>query len=328
MKEQEIRPNDLVSKYRELCAHDAEVFFHDCKRRKIACIACDSIDHTPQFTKNKFTYSLCKNCGSLFQSPRPTLDIFENFYRFSESSKYWAEVFFPAVAEHRRKKIIKPRVKGLAKLCMKKNINVNKIIDIGAGFGIFLEEWLKLYPNTNAVAVEPLPSMAEECRHKGLNVVQAIAEKMKGYKNFADLVVCFEVLEHVDDPIKFIKNLSKMVRPGGYLFVSTLCIDGFDLKTLWDKSSQISPPHHINFFSINGFEILFKRTGFIEIEISTPGQLDVDIVKNAAESDNSILDNNNFLKHVLNDNILMSEFQKFLSKNKLSSHAWIIGKKK
>ena len=107
-----------------------------------------------------------------------------------------------------------------------------------------------------------------------------------------------------------------MVKPGGYLFISTLCVDGFDLQVLWDKSSQISPPHHINFHSIKGFEKLFERAGLTDVKISTPGQLDVDIVKNfIMSSDESVLQNNRFLKSILDSDNKSDKFQAFLSNN-------------
>jgi len=140
------------------------------------------------------------------------------------------------------------------------------------------------------------------------------------------LVVCFEVLEHVYNPLEFIAVLKKMVRPGGYLFVSTLCVDGFDLKMLWDKSSQISPPHHINFHSIKGFEALFTRAGLHEIQITTPGKLDVNIVKNYLENNPEMMWGR-FIKSLLNDEDKSKLFQEFLAENKLSSHAWVLGKK-
>jgi len=122
--------------------------------------------------------------------------------------------------------------------------------------------------------------------------------------------------------------LKRMVKPGGYLFISTLCIDGFDLQVLWDKSSQISPPHHINFHSIKGFEKLFDRAGLTDVKISTPGQLDVDIVKNfVTSSDGSALQNNRFLKSILDSENKSDKFQDFLSSNQLSSHVWVMAKK-
>ena len=281
MKESEIRPQELMQRYVELSAQDAEVYFSGIAGRiDLPCVACGSIDVAKEFSKNGFAYALCNKCGTLYQTPRPPIEEFESFYKDSESSRYWAEVFFPAVAESRREKIFKPRVERLQSMCNDIGLEVTKLIDIGAGYGIFLDEWRAVKPETELLAVEPSVALANKCRSKSLEVVESIAENVIGYDNYADLVVCFEVLEHVDNPLEFIKVLKKMVRPGGYLFISTLCIDGFDLKMLWEQSSQISPPHHINFNSIKGFEFLFQRAGFRDIQITTPGQLDVDIVKN------------------------------------------------
>ena len=130
---------------------------------------------------------------------------------------------------------------------------------------MFLEEWLN-NPHCDVVAIEPYSKMAEECRIRGLKVIQDIAENINGLNDYADLIVSFEVLEHIDNPLKFIQNLKKMLRPGGYMFMSTLTIDGFDLKTLWKKSEQISPPHHINFMSISGF-MLFSKEPVCQISI-------------------------------------------------------------
>jgi 2-polyprenyl-3-methyl-5-hydroxy-6-metoxy-1,4-benzoquinol methylase len=327
VKESDIRPQELMQRYIELSAKDAEHCFDGGERRDIPCIACGSKNVEEEFTKNSFAYALCRECGTLYQTPRPSIEQFEVFYRDSESSRYWAEVFFPTVAEARREKIFKPRVEHLAEICKEVGLEVEKLIDVGAGYGIFLDEWRTIKPETELLAVEPSSALVEECRNKGFNVIESTVENVTGYDSYADLVVCFEVLEHVDDPLEFITVLKKMVRPGGYLFVSTLCIDGFDLKMLWDKSSQISPPHHINFHSIKGFELLFARAGLHEIQITTPGKLDVDIVKNFVENNPDIVNNNKFMKDLLYDRGKSKLFQEFLADNQLSSHAWVLGKK-
>ena len=174
--------------------------------------------------------------------------------------------------------------------------------------------------------MEPSKALATECRNKGFNVEESMVEDVTDYDGYADLVVCFEVLEHVDNPLKFITVLKKKVRPGGYLFISTLCIDGFDLKTLWNKSSQISPPHHINFHSVRGFEILFQRAGLSDVQITTPGKLDVDIVRNHLKNNSETMEGG-FMQFLLGDREKSKAFQEFLAENKLSSHAWVLGKK-
>ncbi len=326
MRENDIRPEALLKRYLELSAQDAIDCFGDEDRVHIDCVACGATDSVRQFEKNGFEYRLCASCSTLFQSPRPSIEAFEAFYRQSESSRYWAEVFFPAVAEVRREKIFRPRVERLSAICSGVGLEVENLMDVGAGYGIFLDEWRRAFPDVNAIAVEPSASLAAECRAKGFSVVEEIVENVTGLDKSADLVTCFEVLEHVYDPLSFVRTLKNLARPGGYVFVSTLGVDGFDLQFLWERSSQISPPHHINFLSINGFELLFQRAGLEDVRVSTPGKLDVDIVRNAIKAQPGLMAEHRFLGMLLSDEKRAAAFQQFLEEQKLSSHVWVIGR--
>lgn len=325
MKEDEIRPQALLQKYIELSRADAQRCFINSKKESVNCVACGCSEFNPEFEKDGFEYVRCLKCGTLYQSPRPSLEDFEKFYKDSESSNYWAEIFFPAVAEIRREKIFRARVDSLAEIFQDSNFVVSKLVDVGAGYGIFLEEWKSRFPMVQALAVEPSISLAGECRRKGFEVLECVLEDVNSHEGFADLVVCFEVLEHVHEPLSFVKSLSKLARPGGYVFVSTLCIDGFDLQSLWEKSTQISPPHHINFISVEGFKRLFKRAGLEDVKVKTPGKLDVDIVRKAKIFKDSC-STGRFMNKILSDDNLSKSFQSFLVENLLSSHAWVFGK--
>ncbi|MBF0419901.1 MAG: class I SAM-dependent methyltransferase [Magnetococcales bacterium] len=327
MKEADIRPEILLARYLELSAEDAVRCFSGVARLELDCVACGSLATQNEFEKNGFVYATCNQCGTLYQTPRPSLDAFQAFYRDSVSSCYWAEHFFPAVAEARRERIFRPRAEHLARMCAENGIEVGRLIDVGAGFGILLDEWRRLYPETDSLAIEPSSTLAAECRAKGFHVVEDIAENVVDYREYADLVVCFEVLEHVFEPVSFIKTLAGLARSGGHIFVSTLCVDGFDIQTLWETSNSIFPPHHINFMSIAGFRRLFERAGLQVVSISTPGVLDVDIVRNAYRKNPEFFSVNRFVHQLMADDGRAVAFQKFLSDNGLSSHAWIVAKK-
>ena len=327
MKEAEIRPEALLKRYLELSAVDAVRCFSGSARDAVPCVGCGSERSRGQFEKSGFAYSECDDCGTLFQTPRPPIDAFEAFYRDSESSRYWAEVFFPAVAEVRREKIFAPRVKRLADLCAQHGIKVNRLADVGAGYGIFLEEWRRSFPETEIVAIEPSANMASVCRAKGIPVIEDIIENVPPDVPSQDLVTCFEVLEHVYEPLQFLRALGAPLRAGGWLFLSTLGIDGFDFQVLWERSTQISPPHHLNFLSTKGFSELFRRAGFSELVLTTPGQLDVDIVRNAAREQPSLLDNQRFIRSTIADEARAAAFQRYLVEQRLSSHVWVLAKK-
>lgn len=328
MKEQDIRNATVLERYIQLSTQDAVNYFTSPNREPMACIACSCPDTAFEFEKAGFAYKSCRHCGTLFQTPRPPLSEFVAFYNDSPSSTYWAETFFPSFAEKRRSLIFKPRAARIAEFCKERGLTPRTIADVGAGYGIFLEEWRNVAKDARLVAIEPGDKLAQVCREKGLEVVATVAEEAAAMFGQADLVTSFEVIEHVHQPSVFVKSLYNLCRPGGLCVVSGLGVDGFDIQVLWEKSNSVSPPHHINFLSVEGFTLLFEKCGFTNIEVITPGLLDLDIVKNRAMKDPEILASNRFLKNLLNSSeTTQREFQSFLSQNKLSSHVWILAER-
>ena len=327
MKEHEIRPAEVFQEYLRLSANDAEEYFQENDRHQINCPACNSSDLKDEFSKYGFDYVICIFCETLFLNPRPSEEAFDLFYKDSKSSRYWAEEFFPSIAEPRREKIFKPRVKRINDLCQNLDFYPRTIMDVGAGYGIFLEEWRNINPDSNIIGIEPSKQLAEICRQKDIKIIESMVEEVQGQDECSDLLVCFEVLEHVHSPQKFLTKLNELIQPGGYIVLSTLTISGFDIQLLWEKSDSISPPHHINFFSIKGFQSIFESCGFKDINIFTPGLLDVDIIKNALKKDPSQVVTNRFLDKIFKDETLSGSFQDYLSANQLSSHAWVLAKK-
>ncbi len=327
MKESDIRPAELMAEYLKLSLEDAKRYFSAEGRLTAPCVGCGGEENTPAFTKSGFDYVRCDDCGTLFLSPRPSAPEFFRFYEDSPSSSFWANEFFPKVSQNRRELIFAPRVTRIAELCRERGLAPNTVIDVGAGYGMFLEEWKKAHPASRVMAVEPGQALADVCRGKGIEVLQTVAEEAQEWKGQGDLVVCFEVLEHTHDPLTFVQSLRALCKPGGTVLVSSLCADGFDIQTLWEKSKSVCPPHHINFLSVDGFQRLFERAGLSGVEVITPGKLDVDIVKNSLNEEPESWDENRFLATMLRrGDAAAADFQAFLVKHRLSSHAWMLGK--
>ena len=216
--------------------------------------------------------------------------------------------------------MFKPRAQQMLKFLADKKFEANDICDVGAGYGILLEELKKLAPEKNIFAIEPGDELSKVCRDKGIETLQATCEGASEWHGRFDLVVCSEVIEHVFSPLEFADSLRKLVKKDGYCLVTGLGYEGFDILTLKEKSNSIFPPHHINFMSVNGFEKLFKRAGFSSVEVITPGKLDVDIVLNSGEE-------NEFVKALASrGEEFLQKFQDLLVEAKLSSHVWVFCK--
>lgn len=321
MKEEEIRPKEIFAQYLKLSTEDGnkldKSLFEDCP-----CQACGGTYKEVRFVKNGYTFQKCLKCHSLFCSPRPTVQQIESLYFNSPSSTFWSEVFFPSVREARREKLFKPKAKQMAQMIRDKGLKVETVCDVGAGHGLFLEELRRELPNVRLFAVEPDANSAKVCREKGIETLVATAEQAEVWHNRFDLVLCSEVVEHVHNVKSFVGSVQDLVKPGGSSLITGLGYDGFDILTLQEKSNSVSPPHHLNFLSIEGFHQLFSQLNSAHVDIWTPGKLDVDIVINS--------DFENEFVRVLKTRglVAIQEFQEFLAKHQLSSHTWILVRKK
>lgn len=330
MKEKDIRPKELFQEYLRLSAEDVARIFDMARAEPRHCPSCGGADHEPAFEKNGFQFCRCRDCGSLFVNPVPPPDQFDAYYRDGRASAYWAEVFMPAVIEQRRAAIVAPRARRIAELCAAAACSPRDVLDVGAGHGIFLQEWRRAQPDAMLLAVEPNAAAADFCRANGIEVFEGPLDQVTpDWHESADLVTCFEVIEHVPDVHAFVRAIWRLVRPGGAAVVTTLVVDGFDIQLLWERSKSVSPPHHINFASIDGAVRLFQRAGFTQIEVLTPGELDTDIVLNAlADGIIGPEELSRFESLLLSrGETVLRNFQKFLAENQLSSHCWIMARK-
>ncbi len=322
MKENDIRPQDLFSKYLNLAKEDCKTFFNNLEVIDFNCPIHQSESGQFLFTKNNFEYRECPKCLSIFSSPRHKYEYYKNFYNNGKSVKFWSKEFYKKTEDVRRKNLWEPKVKDMIKnKIINKSFKEYSIVDIGGGYGVFAETIMKEYPKSTTV-IEPNCNLASICKRKGINVIEKVFHEItkndlpKGSKIFTS----FELLEHLHDPREFLLGLKKLMQKGDILYLTTLTSSGLDIKELMQHSNAITPPQHINFISVSGMEEFLRLEGFEEFEITTPGKLDLDILKKNKEylKEGLLLDIlNTFSEDNLND------FQRLLSKNKMSSHMLI-----
>jgi len=326
MKEEDIRKRDVLNRYLQLVTEDASHFYGDRgKFEKVQCPACEGRDLSQRFEKIGFAYVQCNACDTLFVSPRPTHQDLMKIYRDSPSTKFWVEEFFLPMVEVRREKIFKPRAELIAERFPE--VKTGRLADIGAGFGLFLEEMKKIWPVSDVVAIEPSNAMAEICRSKNIVTIESALEDVSPKERF-DLMTAFELLEHLHDPFTFVRKVKNLLAPGGYLCLTTLNGLGFDIQLFWERSKSVFPPHHLNFLNPHSMKILMERNDFEIVETATPGQLDWDIVEGAFRHER--LDPGRFFRTLsrYGTDEAKRELQQWIRSNNFSSHMRVIAKKK
>lgn len=325
MTEDDIRPDNLKPDHQKFIEQDIQFLL--AKKNdfiNIDCPACDAHNNTIEITKNGFNYIECEKCTMLYMSPRPPEELLKEFYSKSVNYKFFNDFIFPASKENRRDKIFIPRVHKVLHACNKYNVRTGKILEIGTGYGLFCEEMAKEKAFDNIAGIEASDTLYETCRDKGFRIYNGILEDLE-INDVFDVIVSFEVIEHICNPFKFLSIINKLQNKKGILMLTFPNYNGFDVGILRELSSGIDHEHQ-NYFNEKSISIILERTGFSVLSIETPGYLDVELVRKA------ILDGfkaNSFIRDLCLDkyNTAGNELQGFLIRNRLSSHMMVIAQK-
>lgn len=329
LSEQELCPDALLAGQEAAFARDiARLQARKSEFVEVHCPACDHQDSPPVFTKFGFQYLRCPVCQSIYMSPRPSPQVMASYYANSENYRYWAEHIFPASEAARREKINRPWLQRILEICTRHGVPRNHLVEIGPGFGTFSALVNAEKAFQSVTAVEPTPEMAQACRERGVRVVEKGIENVGDEVRPADVVVAFEVIEHLFEPKKFFSTANRLLARGGILIVSCPNGLGFDIATLGAQSLAVDA-EHVNLFNPKSIRRLGEASGLACLEVSTPGRLDAEFVRTAALAGQIDLSDQPLLRQVLLEEwgSVGWEFQKFLLKNNLSAHMLGVFKK-
>ncbi|MBN1916147.1 methyltransferase domain-containing protein [Candidatus Dojkabacteria bacterium] len=106
------------------------------------------------------------------------------------------------------------RLKMVRKLVI---LDDKKILDAGCGIGMFMEKFSEF--SSNIYGFDPDPRKIELAKKKFKNVTISGAEKLPYKNNSFDIIWFHEVLEHVDNDRKSVRELVRVLKPGGKLII-------------------------------------------------------------------------------------------------------------
>ena len=93
------------------------------------------------------------------------------------------------------------------------------LVEVGCGEGLLTEKAMKRFPDKDVSAIEPNPENVEICKSFGINVTEGSVYQLPFEDDSIDCVLFIEVVEHLDDPELALKELSRIVKPGGRLIM-------------------------------------------------------------------------------------------------------------
>lgn len=129
-----------------------------------------------------------------------------------------------------------------------------KILEIGCGEGILLEALSRR--GFDVSGIEPSKTASESARKSGLNVIEGYFPETQVPGCF-DSVVMSHVLEHIQEPIRLLKHVSKLA-PGGYVLLVQANWKGLMPRLYKEKWYAWVPEHHFWHFTPKGVRTILQ----------------------------------------------------------------------
>ncbi|NSW52488.1 MAG: hypothetical protein HPY85_08285 [Anaerolineae bacterium] len=320
INELEVHPPQIYQEFRSASYQSA----HALNRQEFTfitqCPACEDDTIHPAFSIDDFPYYECNSCKSIFMNPRPTPKQVHWYTHKSPAAQLRASEEYQQVMQSRLTKLAVYRTMWITSLLMRMAEQRISLVDIEP-LGSALVDSLGKKEPIDALMVSPrfITPLTQKTVHRLDDVADGSI----------NVLSAFDILEHQVSPVAFVHQTFKKLAQGGMLIITTRAGSGFDIQVLREYTPTLLPLEHINLLSVEGITALMTNAGYTIEEISTPGQLDVQVV-------NTYMKNHNnhpippsiayFLEK--RDGYAHENLQNFLQTNLLSSHLRAVGSKK
>ncbi|MBM3151258.1 MAG: class I SAM-dependent methyltransferase [Chloroflexi bacterium] len=200
----------------------AEKYISDLE--EVGCNACGSLETDTLAERERFGLPLrtviCKNCGLIFINPRPTKEMYAEFYKSDyrktvsgsdegDENQFQREYTFAA-------KVSLPIFKKYLP-----NWSPRTIMELGSSYGGILSAHMDYFPGCKGFGIEPLLKIGEFARRRtGATIFTTLLEDFQSDKQY-DLVILSRTLNHTLDPVGNLKKIRSMLSKEG-IFVLIL----------------------------------------------------------------------------------------------------------
>jgi SAM-dependent methyltransferase len=196
----------------------------DTVTKETVCTVCGCADvsrgdtgavrgNTEKYAGTAFRMAKCPDCGSIH-----ALDPVD-----------YGEIYrdYPLNRERRLDGFARGTMRNLLRRCVREGMTkTDSVLDYGCGNGVFVE-FLRASGFDNATGYDPyVPGFQD------------------GPRGLFRWVIVNDVIEHVDDPRRLIRDAAALTAPGGYLYVGTCDSHGVDMNDMERHRMRLHQPYH------------------------------------------------------------------------------------
>jgi SAM-dependent methyltransferase len=210
----------------------------------------------------------CEGCGFAYGFCRPSSERLAELYRELDIQAYQAQSEGRQRTASRHLGIVKHYIR-----------TPGRILDVGCASGLFLHYAQKA--NWEVVGIEPSELLFRKARESlgpQAEIYCGTLESVTKPLTSLDAITLWDVLEHVADPVNFLRICASLLKPGGYLFANVPNLDSIQSRILGSRWPLLLP-EHLNYFNRRSLHLCAKKAGLQWVSFrQRPSTFSVDYV--------------------------------------------------
>ena len=226
------------------------------KVASILCPCCERSEWVPRWKD----FVICRQCGLMtvsqsFSSAAIQARYQESYFQGGEYVNYLADkrAHQKTLARHLRlvQQYVPPG---------------GRLLEIGCAHGFFLELAQPVFPG--AIGVDISTAAVAHARAQGLDAREGDLATQHFNERF-DAVCLWDTIEHLPKPDETLQRTCALLKPGGYLFLSTGDFGALLPRLQGRNWRQIHPPTHLFYFTRPALRALCRRVGLDIVRFGT-----------------------------------------------------------
>ncbi len=215
------------------------------------CPVCHATDFRRIFVKKGREFWRCTACGLERQQPLPTLAELRAFYNRSYIEGLY-RIF--AAAEEMKARTAAHRFREIRSFLPR-----GRWLDVGSANGMFVEHVRG--QGIDAHGIELSDVAVAQARERGLPVVQSTVEDYRPEAPF-DAITCFDLIEHVIDPVQCLASIRALLRDGGKVAITVPNQGSLTRRVMGPHWYFYIPEEHLHYFNPTNIRRFLSRGGF------------------------------------------------------------------
>lgn len=206
-------------------------------------------------TEEVFTIVQCSKCGFRFTNPRPLAAQLGKYYKSDEyiSHSDSRTGIFNRIYQAVRTLTIKRKYRLLQSLYQN-----GSLLDIGCATGDFL--LYMQYKGWSVTGIEPDENARLKATTRGLNVFDENFLDQLDAGSF-DIITLWHVLEHVSELQERMRQIMRLLKPGGRLVIAVPNSHSFDALHYKENWAGYDVPRHLYHFTRTTMKMLIQNSG-------------------------------------------------------------------